>query len=69
MKPEDQPIDDFYIIRAMREYGGSFVHQLAIAFGSADDENTRRLKAAFPEYWQMYTEMGRKLQVEERSKV
>ena len=46
---------DAEVIRAMRKFGGSFVQALAIAARSADPENMRRLKEAWPEYWMQYT--------------
>ena len=41
-------------IRAMDAYGGSFVKALAQAWLLADEDNCRRIEAAFPEYMQKY---------------
>ncbi len=38
----------------METYGGSFVKALAGAARHADDENLRRIKATWPEYWVTY---------------
>ena len=63
--PTPLPLDDFYVIRAMSRYGGSFVRQLAEAARYADDNNLARIKQTWPEYWAQYTEMGRQLEQEE----
>ena len=39
----------------MRKYGGSFVKALAEAALRADDDNLRRIKTAWPEYWAKYS--------------
>lgn len=50
---------DLKTIAAMEQYGGSFVKSLAAAATRADMPNLAKLKAAFPEYWQQYTEMAK----------
>jgi hypothetical protein len=50
---------DLDVIEAMEKYGGSFVVALAQAARRADANNLAKLKAAFPEYWQQYTEMAK----------
>lgn len=52
---------DHEITEAMMALGGSFVSQLGRLFRLADDDNRRRLKAAFPEYWAEYAEFARAL--------
>lgn len=47
---------DNEIAQAMITWGGSFVQRLGQLYGWADEDNRRRLKAAFPEYWQKYAE-------------
>lgn len=54
---DDQDIEVF---EAMEKYGGSFVKALATAMARADAINLAKLKAAFPEYWQQYSEMAEK---------
>jgi hypothetical protein len=44
-----------YMIANMRRFGGSFVQALGECFWRADDDNTKRLLLAFPEYVQLYT--------------
>lgn len=58
-------IADFYVIRAMRVYGGDFVQALAEAYNRADEENSRRIRETWPEYWQQYSEMAEQLKKEE----
>lgn len=48
-------VEDFQVFAAMERFGGRFVKSLAMAFRVADAENTRRLKLAFPEYWEEYS--------------
>jgi len=45
---------DVDVTEAMIRLGGSFVEALGHLFRLADSDNTRRLKVAFPEYWQKY---------------
>jgi hypothetical protein len=47
---------DYEIVRAMDLFGGSFVRALSLCFVTADEDNRRRLKAAFPEIWAEYAE-------------
>ena len=51
--------EDNVTIEAMHRYGGSFVQALAEAARLADDDNLDRIKKAWPEYWQRYSEMGK----------
>lgn len=46
--------ENFYIPEAMIRMGGGFVKALGNLYRKADLENQRRLKAAFPEYWEEY---------------
>jgi hypothetical protein len=39
---------------AMQKFGGSFVKKLAEALLCADIHNIKKIKAAWPEYWQEY---------------
>lgn len=50
---------DYEIVRAMIELGGSFVVNLADAWGSADEENRRRIKETWPELWTKYAELAK----------
>lgn len=49
---------DLKTIDAMKRYGGSFVKALAEAALHADPDNLKRIKTAFPEYWERFTEMA-----------
>jgi hypothetical protein len=52
---------DYWTRKAMRQFGGGFVQQLAHLAEQADSNNLARIKAAWPEYWKQYEEMGRSL--------
>lgn len=54
--------DDYYMLVAMREMGGSFIQQLAALLWSADSTNYAKLERAFPEYFAEYRDWGKKLQ-------
>ena len=45
----------------MMEYGGSFVRKLGAAALVADEQNLRRIKATWPEYWEQYARMAKQL--------
>ena len=42
----------------MQTFGGSFVKALAVAWQHADEDNTLKIEAAFPEYIEKYRTMG-----------
>lgn len=52
----DEMID---VTEAMLKWGGGFVKALAQAMRIADDDNLKKLKDAFPEYWKQYKEMAK----------
>ncbi len=51
-------MSDHEVLKAMHRYGGGFVMALARAYESADDENGRRIREAFPELWKKYSEFA-----------
>jgi hypothetical protein len=53
----------FAIGQAMRTYGGSFVSHLGQALQYADSENQAKIRTTWPEYWQRYLEMARKMEM------
>ena len=53
-----QQLDDYKVIKIMDQYGGRFIKRLADLFLVADDDNRKRLKEAFPEYWIKYSELA-----------
>lgn len=65
--PVAAPVEDFWVLKAMRGYGGGFVNALSEAALRADDDNLRRIKATWPEYWQKYAELGATLRDAERA--
>lgn len=52
-------MDDWYVTEAMERYGGGFVQVLGRLYRQADDDNRRRIREAWPEYWAAYTELAR----------
>lgn len=58
---------DRRVIKAMKKYGGSFVHALAVAALVADDDNRRRIRETWPEYWAKYAQMAEQLDNKEES--
>ncbi len=48
---------DKTVLINMEKYGGSFVKALAKAAMHADENNLRRLREAFPDYWFRYSGM------------
>ena len=58
--------EDREVLRAMRIYGGGFVSALAEAGYRADEENLRRIKEAWPEYWSQYLKMSQRAQGEHK---
>jgi len=51
---EERPI----VANSMRMRGGGFVQALGAALSRADSDNTRRIKEAFPEYWEKYLNLA-----------
>lgn len=45
----------------MSRFGGGFASALANAFRKADANNFQTLKNAFPEMWEMYSEIGKSI--------
>jgi len=63
----DQNHKDFWITEQMSASGGNFVRILGSLFRHADPINQKRVKEAFPDYWEKYEEMARKYHVPEKS--
>lgn len=59
--------EDLNTITAMSRFGGRFASALANAFLRADGDNFQRLKNAFPEMWEMYSEIGKSTKDEDFS--
>jgi len=53
-------MENLDVAKAMIRYGGGFVEALGRALILADADNARRLKEAWPEYWERYAELARK---------
>ncbi len=54
-------MNDRKTIETMMEYGGSFVRKLGAAALVADEQNLRRIKSTWPEYWDQYSRMAKQL--------
>jgi len=52
-------VKDWMVIEVMKTRGGSFVQNLGKAAAVADEKNLTRLKTAFPEMWEQYSEMAK----------
>jgi hypothetical protein len=59
---------DWEIVNTMERFGGSFVRTLAQLCHLADEENYRRIKGCWPEYWQKYAEMVEQVKAQEAEK-
>ena len=46
--------EKFRVQNTMIKFGGSFFNKLGHALCSADPTNARKIKKAFPEYWEKY---------------
>ena len=63
-------MNDRKTIETMMEYGGSFVRKLGAAALVADEQNLRRIKSTWPEYWEQYARMAQQLfEVEKQASV
>lgn len=51
---------NWWITEAMIRYGGSFVRDLGKLCRHADRQNTAKLRATFPEYWERYSKLVEK---------
>lgn len=58
-------ITKYWTVKAMQEYGGSFVKNLGAALQSADAYNTLRIQQAFPDYIEQYMDIGLKMKKNE----
>lgn len=58
---ETRELEKHTVQETMIKLGGSFVASLGIALSHADPINVRKIKQAFPEYWQEYLELGNKI--------
>ena len=47
--------DTYAVAQAMIMHGGGFTQALGEAILLADSHNLRRIKAAFPDYWDIYS--------------
>ena len=50
--------EDYKIVEAMEKYGGSFVKNLARLCYSADQNNLRKIKETWSDYWNDYRKMA-----------
>ena len=50
--------EGYFAASAMVKFGGSFVKCLGEALYHADTSNAKKIKAAFPEYWEKYLKLA-----------
>ena len=55
---------DYWTIKAMIAFGGSFASHLGKAAQFADDTNLRKIKETWGLYWSSYETMGLRLKAE-----
>ncbi len=55
---ENVDVDKYAVAKAMSMYGGGFVKKLAELILLADPANLEKIKNAFPEYWEKYSNMS-----------
>ena len=53
--------EKYFVIIGMINQGGSFVKSLGEALSHADTINVQKIKNTWPEYWNKYLEVGKKL--------
>lgn len=53
--------EKYFVSQAMLKFGGSFVKALGEALAHADPQNTRKIKAAWPEYWAEYLKISKEV--------
>lgn len=53
---------DYWTVRAMTKFGGSFVQRLGDLALHADHNNLKLIKETWSEYWNSYEKMGLDLQ-------
>lgn len=57
-------IKDYWTVRAMMQFGGSFIKGLAVCVQSASRDNLKKIKDTWPEYMRDYEEIGQKMRYE-----
>lgn len=55
---------DWVVVSAMERLGGGFIKGLAALYRQADEDNRRRLREAFPQYWDKYAELAQLVDLE-----
>jgi len=57
--------EKYQVQLGMKTLGGGFVETLGMLLTHADPTNTKKIKKAFPEYWEKYLALGKELHVKE----
>jgi hypothetical protein len=60
MDEDELPNEAYRVSKIMITQGGSFVRHLGMALSHADLDNVKRIKKAFPDYWEMYLKIADK---------
>lgn len=53
-RAQAERVEELQVAAAMIRHGGSFVKHLGYALEHADRKNMRRIRHAFPDYWEDY---------------
>lgn len=53
--------EKYFVSLGMRTYGGSFVKALGEALSHADSFNQGKIASTWPEFWDEYLDIGKKL--------
>lgn len=61
---EEFYLEVWQVSEMMKREGGSFVSKLGELLSQADYFNAKKIKATWPEYWQQYLELGKKIDAE-----
>lgn len=59
--------EDYWTAQAMIKVGGHFVQALGVCVMRADQFNLLLIKKSWPQYWEQYKKLGRKLKKEEKN--
>lgn len=57
---------DYYTMKAMDIYGGSFIQALADLARHADSYNLTKIKECWPGYWKLYEDLSMRLPRDEK---
>ena len=62
MEEQSRSDEKIYVARAMERYGGNFAKKLGMVIFSADPINVNKIKNTWPELWEEYLAMGKRME-------